>query len=74
MKRIELQVDEHALERVQQLADAHHVTLEELIRSMIDLLAKPEVKEAPILGMFADEPELIDQVTEAALKDRGRSE
>lgn len=72
MTLIELQLDEQTLERARRVATRRHSTLEGLIQEIIEFLAGPEPTDDPILGMFAHEPELIDQVVESALAARER--
>lgn len=70
MTTIKLQFDEQTLERVQQLAVLRHSTIEILVKEMIELLSVIEVPDDSLLGMFAQEPELINQVVESAMKAR----
>ena len=67
MQTIELQLDEETLERARRLAEARHDTLESLIVEVIERLALVDMESDPILGMFADEPEILDQVVESAM-------
>ena len=70
METIELQLDKQTLARAQQVAVSRHSTLEALITEMIAQLAETQVTDDPFLGMFADEPALIDLVVESALEAR----
>jgi len=70
MTTIELQLDEQTLERARRVAMLRRSTLEALIKEIIDLLAVAEGTGDPIVGMFAQEPELIDQVLDSAMKAR----
>ena len=70
MKTIEVQLDEQTFERAQRLAEARRHTLESLIAEIIQHLAAIGIKADPLLGMFADEPEVIDQVLESAMMAR----
>jgi len=67
---IELQLDEQTLERARNVAMRRRSTLEALIVEIIDLLAGAEGTDDPILGMFAQEPGLIDQVLDSAMNAR----
>lgn len=67
MTKIEVQLDEQTLARAMKLAESRHCTLDELIRDMIENLENFETAEETFLGMFADEPELIDQVMESVM-------
>jgi hypothetical protein len=73
MVKIELQLDEQTLARACQLAANRRVSLEDLIKEMFGQMSIPRPGEDSIRGMFADEPELIDQVVEMAMKDREAS-
>jgi hypothetical protein len=70
MKTIELQLDEQTYERAQKLAQARFSTLEAWVTDIINQLILIDTEADPLLGMFADEPELMDQVIEAALSAR----
>jgi hypothetical protein len=69
MATIQLQLDEQTVARAHQLAKSRHVSLDELVKQLITTC---EPREAPdlILGMFADEPELLDEVNEFAMTAR----
>lgn len=70
MKKIELELDEQTLEQAQRLAAAHHSSLETWLKQIIAQSVVVETVEDSLLGMFADEPELIDQIVEMAMKAR----
>ena len=72
METIELKLDEQTLERARQLAAARHVTLEELLKEALVRLNPPTAREDSVLGMFADEPELLDEIVEEAMQARER--
>jgi hypothetical protein len=69
MVTIQVHLDEETLHRAQSLAEARSCSVEDLLR---DLLAGCDAagSEVPLLGMFADDPALIDEIVEAAMKDR----
>lgn len=62
MGKIELQLDEQTVARARKLAASRHCTLEELIKGIIEQMEMSETADDPFLGMFSDEPELVDQV------------
>jgi hypothetical protein len=70
MKTIRLQLDEQSLERACRIAKIRHRTLEELIQEIISQLGEDEAANDPFLGMFAHDPELVDQVIESVMKAR----
>lgn len=67
---IELQLDEYTLELARRAAESRHSTLETLIQEIIKLLAASEATDDSIVGMFAQEPELLDHVLESAMAAR----
>ncbi|MCS6861565.1 MAG: hypothetical protein NZT92_14750 [Abditibacteriales bacterium] len=70
METIELQLDPQTLERARRLAASRHVTLEELIKEVVEQLGGVEAEHDPFWGMFAHEPELVDQVVASAMQAR----
>jgi hypothetical protein len=70
VKPIELYLDEQTYEQAQKVAQARFSTLEALLTELIQHLALIESQVDPLLGMFAAEPELLDQVVETALAAR----
>lgn len=70
METIQVELDEQTLERAKQVAALRHSTVEALIKDIIDLLAAADRTPDPLLGMFAQESELIDQVVAQALTAR----
>ena len=70
METIELQLDKQTLERARWLAQLRHCTLSELIAEGINKLTAAESPKDRILGMFADEPEVVDEILEEIMKDR----
>lgn len=70
MERIELELDKETLERARHIAALRQSTVESLISDIIDLLAMAEGSPDPLLGMFAQEAALIDQVVDQAMTAR----
>jgi hypothetical protein len=70
MSIIELQLDEQTLERARSVAKRRHATVETLIAEIIGLLAGAEGSEDPLLGMFSQQPDLVDEVVQAAMSAR----
>ncbi len=70
MSLVQLQIDEVTFHRAQQVANRRHSTVEALVKEVINSLATMLDTEDPFLGMFAQEPELIDQIVAAAMKSR----
>jgi hypothetical protein len=70
MERIELELDERTLARARQLAASRHSTIEGLITALIEQLDVVAAVDNPLLGMFAGEPEVIDQAVESSMQAR----
>lgn len=70
MVKIELQLDEKTLEKALALAKSRHCDLSKLIVHAIDQLAVAEPPKDRLLGLFADDPESVDEMLEEVMKDR----
>ncbi|WP_445634783.1 CopG family transcriptional regulator [Nostoc sp. DSM 114161] len=70
MENIELQIDEKTLEKARALAKSRHCDLSELIAYAIEQLPMREPAKYPLLGLFADDPESVDEMLEEVMKDR----
>ena len=73
MTKLELQIDDQLLERIQTIATTHGCTVPELLLGIMKIMTKPEVLQNPILGMFADETETMAQIMSEIAHDRGWS-
>jgi hypothetical protein len=71
LETIELQLDEQTLANARKLAAARHVSVEELLKEALSHLGVPPAAD-PVAGMFADDPELLDQIVEEAMQARER--
>jgi len=67
MKTVEIHLDDQTFVKAQQFASFHQCTLEDLIKDIIEQLGISEPIEDNIIGMFADEPELLDEIVESAM-------
>jgi hypothetical protein len=70
VEKIELQIDEKTLEKAYALAKSRHCDLSELIAYAIDKLTVTEPPKDRLLGLFADDPESVDEMLEEVMKDR----
>ena len=70
MATIKLQLDNQTFERVQAIAARCHFTVETLLQDVIQSLVSVETRDDPILGMFAQEPDLLDAVVASAMQGR----
>ncbi len=72
MTTIELRLGDRALDRARRLARTRRCPLESVFEDAIEKMPLAEAHDDPFLGMFRDEPELIDEVTHSAMKARER--
>lgn len=70
MEKIEIQLDEQTLARALKLAASRQCSLEDLIKDILEQMEVSETASDPFLGMFAHEPELIDQVIASTMMAR----
>ena len=70
METITLQLDPQTLVRARQLAASRHCTVEELLEECMEYLGRTVAAGDPFLGMFAQEPALLDQVVASAMQAR----
>lgn len=71
---MQLQLTDHTYRALRQVAARSRKTEDQVVLDALqDYLAKTAVAN-PILGLFADDPALLDAVTEAALLDREQSQ
>ena len=64
------ELDDKTRAIIRQLAKEHECTVEELVRAVLRSESKTTVSGDPILGLFADEPDLMDTVVESAYEVR----
>jgi len=72
MERIQLELDEKTLARARELAATRQCSLDQLIKYFIEQGTEPAASADSVLGMFADEPDLIDDVVDSAMHARER--
>ena len=72
MKTIKLTLDNETLARARDLAEARKVSLDELIAEALRKLAYEPHAETGLIGLFADEPSLLDVVIDSAMDARER--
>jgi len=70
MTVIQLKLDEITFKHAQRVAQQRHSTVETLVKDIINLIATRPDTEDPFMGMFAQEPELIDQIVAATMQSR----
>jgi len=70
MEKIEIELDKQTLEDAKLLAEVRQCTLPELMAEVIKRLGSAKVTKDPWMGLFVDEPELVDEIIEEAMKNR----
>src|SRR5574341_485765 len=70
METIQLQLNKPTLERAKGLSALRRCSFEELIKKMIEQPIIAEPANNNLVGMFKDEPELMDQIIESAMSAR----
>ncbi|WP_414549453.1 hypothetical protein [Anabaena sp. CCY 0017] len=73
MEKIELEVDRLTFERAKTLAIVNQSSLSELITHVIERLAEIQEKKDPLMGLYADVPEIVDEIVAEAMEKRGHS-
>ncbi|MEH2268689.1 MAG: hypothetical protein V7K68_09700 [Nostoc sp.] len=71
MEKIELELDRLTFERAKTLAIVNKSTLSELISHVIERLAEVQEKNDPLMGLYADVPEIVDEIVAEAMEKRG---
>ncbi len=66
---IQLALPERVYVVLKQVAEERHKSEAEVAVEAIQAYLEPSTKDG-LLGLFADEPELIDQITEEAMQNR----
>jgi hypothetical protein len=74
MAMIELELDEPTLQRARQLAESRHGSLEDLVKEALERMQPEAFKEGnnPIIGMFSDIPDVLDEIVADAMEARER--
>ncbi|WP_414562533.1 MULTISPECIES: hypothetical protein [unclassified Anabaena] len=71
MEKIELELDRVTFERAKTLAIVNQSSLTELISHVIERLAEIQEKKDPLMGLYADVPEIVDEIVAEAMENRG---
>ncbi len=71
MEKIELEIDRRTLERVKTLAMLNQSTVSELLTQVMARLAEIQDKNDPLMGLYADIPEVVDEILAEAMEKRG---
>lgn len=70
MTIVELQLDDKTFERIQHIAARRRATVETLLQDLVQRLVSAETVDDLFLGMFAQEPDLMDAVIISAMQAR----
>ena len=70
MTIVKLDLDNQTFESIKRIATRRRATVETLIQDMVQRLVTVETTNDPFLGMFAQEPDLIDAITTTAMSAR----
>ncbi|MFM2061863.1 MAG: hypothetical protein RLZZ507_1533 [Cyanobacteriota bacterium] len=71
MEQINLELDRLTLERAKTLAIVNQSTVSELITTVISRLAEIQEQKDPLMGLYADIPEVVDEIVAEAMEKRG---
>jgi hypothetical protein len=69
MEKVELYLDAPTLERTRRLAHDRGATIEQFLTQLIEQLDAADRSDT-VLGSFSDEPDVLDQVIEDAMRAR----
>lgn len=67
---VKLELSESTMERALRLAAARNETLEQLITDLVEEKPLPQASSDRVIGMFAEDADLLDEIVEEAMRDR----
>ncbi|HEY9705414.1 MAG TPA: hypothetical protein V6C58_23455 [Allocoleopsis sp.] len=70
MEKIELELDQLTFERAKILAKVNHYNVNEIIAEVIKRLSEIQEKKDPLMGLYGDIPEIIDEILAEAMVNR----
>ncbi len=70
MTIVKVDLDNKTFESIKRIATRRRATVETLIQDLVQRLVAVENTNDPLLGMFAQEPDLMDAVTTTAMSAR----
>ena len=70
MDTIVVELDPQTSERARRLAQARGTTVAKLVQTLITQFDVAELATDPLLGLFADEPALLDALVDDAMQTR----
>jgi hypothetical protein len=63
-------LDAELLKRLRRLAEKRNTTIDDVVATAIDRLEPRPSKASRLIGLFADQPELVDAILEDVYRDR----
>ncbi len=73
METIELELDQLTFERAKVLAKVNQVNINEIITEVIKRLSDIQEKKDPLMGLYGDIPEIVDEILAEAMVNRQRN-
>ena len=70
METIEVKLNERTLARLRKMAAAQRLTIDAMLQDIIEHLSEVEASRSSVLGMFSQEPELLDSVIDDVMAAR----
>ena len=70
MTTIKLQIDDQLLHHLKSISASQNSTVQELLTETLKFLTSPTVINDRVIGLFADEPEAMDQIMSEIARDR----
>jgi hypothetical protein len=70
MRTIQLEIEEETFERILRLADSRGCSWQEVVKDLLGQAQPSSSPEDGFLGLFQDEPDLIDEVVEEPMRAR----
>ena len=64
------QIDAQLLERARRLADERHCSVDDILREALNRIESPLQSTKSLIGLFADNPNLADEVLEDVYRTR----
>jgi hypothetical protein len=65
-----VEINPELLERARRLAEQSHRSIDDILQEALDRMERPSKPQGSIVGLFADEPELVDQILDDVYRTR----
>jgi len=73
METIEVKLNERTLARLRKMAAAQRLAIDAMLQDIIEHLSEVETSRSSVLGMFSQEPEVLDSVIDDVMAARERT-